>query len=67
MKGRGTENGNHETALIFPIVPDLGIQKVDTSGVDLDQDVILRQLRVWHVANSDTIGTSVTIEDECLH
>src|SRR5437667_12243189 len=29
-------------------VSDFGIQQVDTSGVDLDQDVILPQLRVWH-------------------
>src|SRR5438128_11807093 len=48
-------------------VSDFGIQKVDTSGVNLDQDVILAQLRVWHVASPHTIGASVTIEDECLH
>jgi hypothetical protein len=47
-------------------VSDFGIQKVDTSGVNLHQDVILPQLRVWHVANPHTVGTSVTIEDECL-
>src|SRR5437870_13224910 len=48
-------------------VSDFGIQKVDTSGVDLDQYVILPQLRVWHVAGPHTVGASVTIEDECLH
>ena len=48
-------------------VPDLGIQQVDTSGVNLDQDVILPQLRVRHFASPHAIGASVTIEDECLH
>src|SRR5204863_9407227 len=48
-------------------VSDFGIQKVDTSGVNLDQDVILPQLRVWHLASPHTVGASVTIEDECLH
>src|SRR3989449_1271392 len=33
-------------------VSDFGIQKVDTSGVNLDQDVILAQLRVCHVAGT---------------
>jgi hypothetical protein len=35
--------------------------------VNLDQDVILAQLRVWHIASPHTIGASITIEDECLH
>src|SRR5436309_14861310 len=48
-------------------VSDFGIQKVDTSGVDLDQYVILPQLRIWHVTSPHAIGASVTIEDECLH
>ena len=48
-------------------VSDFGIQKVDTSGVNLDQDVILAQLRVWHLAGPNAIGASITIEDECLH
>ena len=37
------------------------------SETNLDQDVILPQLRVWHVANPHPVGASVTIEDECLH
>ena len=48
-------------------VSDFRIQQVDTSGVDLDQYVILPQLGVWHVASPHTVGASVTIEDECLH
>jgi hypothetical protein len=48
-------------------VSDFGIQKVDTSGVNLDQNIILPQLRVRHVASPHTVGASVTIEDECLH
>ena len=48
-------------------VSDFGIQKVDARGVNLDQDVILPQLRVWHVARPHAVGASVTIEDECLH
>ena len=48
-------------------VSDFGIQKVDASGLNLDQNVILPQFRVWHVASPYAIGASVTIEDECLH
>src|SRR6266700_3563387 len=48
-------------------VSDFGIQQVDTSGVDLDQDVILPQLRVWHVASPHAILASITIDDKCLH
>src|SRR2546423_3600995 len=48
-------------------VSDFGIQQVDTSGVDLDQDVILPQLRLWHVASPHAILASITIDDEGLH
>ena len=48
-------------------VSDFRIQQVDTSGVDLDQYVILPQLGVRHVASPHTVGASVTIEDECFH
>src|SRR5436309_15339385 len=48
-------------------VSDFRIQKVDTSSVDLDQYVILPQLRIWHVISPDAVGASVAIEDECLH
>ena len=48
-------------------VSEFGIQKVDTSGVNLDQNIILAQLRVWHFASPHTVGASATIEDECLH
>jgi hypothetical protein len=48
-------------------VSDFRIQNVDTGGLDLDQDVILPQLGVWHVARTHTVGASVAIEDECLH
>jgi hypothetical protein len=48
-------------------VSDFGIQKRHTSGVNLDQGIILPKLRVWHVASPHAVGASVTIEDECLH
>src|SRR5438874_5691508 len=48
-------------------VSDFGIQQVDTSGVDLDQYVILPQLRLWHFASPHAILASITIYDECLH
>src|SRR5213592_2627566 len=48
-------------------VSDFGIQQVDTSGVDLDQDVILPQLRVWHFASPHAILACITIDDEGLH
>src|SRR5436309_6337115 len=48
-------------------VSDFGIQKVYTSGVNLDQDVILPQLRVWHVASPHTVGAAVSSDAECLH
>ncbi len=48
-------------------VSDFGIQKVDTSGVNLNQDVILPQHRIGHVAGPHAVGGSVPIEDECPH
>ena len=36
-------------------------------GLDLDEDVILTQLRARHLASTYTIGPSITIENECLH
>jgi hypothetical protein len=48
-------------------VSDFGIQKVDAGGVNLDQNIILPQLRIRHFASPHTVGASVTIEDECLH
>src|SRR5207244_8573288 len=48
-------------------VSDFGIQQVDTSGVDLDQYVILPQLPLWHFASPHAILASITIYDECLH
>jgi hypothetical protein len=48
-------------------VSDLGIQKIDTCGVYLDQYVILAQLRIRHVASPHMVGAAITIEDECLH
>jgi len=35
--------------------------------VDLDQYVILAQLRVWHFASPYAILASITIDDECFH
>jgi hypothetical protein len=32
--------------------------------VNLDQDVILPQRRVWHFASPHTVGASTTLEDE---
>jgi hypothetical protein len=48
-------------------ISDFGIQQVDTSGVDLDQDVILPQLRLWHVASPHAILASITIDEKCFH
>ena len=48
-------------------VSDFGIHGVHTSGVNLDEDLILPRFRIWHVASPHAIGASVTIEDECLH
>src|SRR5437870_1130949 len=45
-------------------VSDFGIQQVDPSGVDLDQDVILPQLRLWHVASPQSILASITLDNE---
>jgi hypothetical protein len=55
-----------QNQLEFP-ASDLGIQKVHASGVNLDQDVILPQIRIWHFGSPETVGASVTIKDECLH
>jgi len=35
--------------------------------VDLNQYVILPQLRVWHFASPQAILASIPIDDECLH
>ena len=48
-------------------VPDLQIQGVDAGGVDLDQDVIVPQLRDGHFARPHTVVAAITIDDECLH
>jgi hypothetical protein len=48
-------------------VPDFGIEQVDASGADLDEDVILAHFRVSHIGSAYTIGVSITIEEECLH
>ena len=46
---------------------DLGIQQVHASGVDLDQNIIVPQLRVWHFADPYADLASIAIEDECFH
>src|SRR4051812_20954170 len=48
-------------------VSDLGIQKIDTCGVYLEQDVFFGELRIWDAASPPRAGSAVTIEDECLH
>jgi hypothetical protein len=35
--------------------------------MDLDQYVIVPQLRVWHFANPYAALFSIAIDDECLH
>jgi hypothetical protein len=40
---------------------------VDSSGVDLDQYVILPQLGLRHLAGPHVVGAPVPIEDERLH
>jgi len=34
---------------------DFGVQEVYSSGANLDQHVILSQLRVWHFANPHAV------------
>jgi hypothetical protein len=47
-------------------VSDLRIQQIDASGVDLDQDVILARLPVWHIADPHAVGASATIEENAF-
>jgi hypothetical protein len=46
---------------------DLGIELVDTSGVDLNKYVVLAQLRLWHFANPYAVRCSIAIDDERPH
>ena len=48
-------------------VSDFEINRVHTSGVDLDQYVVLPHFRGWHFASPHTIGTPITVYYECLH
>jgi len=48
-------------------VLDLQVERLDAGGVDLDQDVIVAQLRVGHFTSPHTIAAPITIDDECLH
>ena len=48
-------------------VPDLGIQRVRISSVDLDQDVALPHFRVVNFAGLHAICAAIAIDDECFH
>jgi hypothetical protein len=48
-------------------VSDFEINRVHAGGVDLDQYVVLPDLRVRHFASPHAIGASITIDDECFH
>jgi hypothetical protein len=47
--------------------PDFQVQRIDAGGVDLDQYVLVPQLRVWHFACPHNLVASITVDDDCLH
>jgi hypothetical protein len=48
-------------------IPDLRIQRVYTSGMYPNQDVVLAQLGVWHLAKPQALLAPITIDNKCLH
>ena len=48
-------------------VPDFGVQRIDARGVDLNQHVVIPQLRVRHLDGVNVVVAAVAIDRECLH
>ncbi len=48
-------------------VPDLGVQQVQASGMNLDQHLVVTQLRRRHVRQPQRALLSISFENECLH
>jgi hypothetical protein len=48
-------------------VSDFEINRVDAGGVDLNQNVVLSDLRVRRFASPHTIGATITVDEECFH
>ena len=48
-------------------IPDLRIQRVYTSRVYLNQDVVLAQLGPWHLAKPKALLAPITIDGKCVH
>jgi hypothetical protein len=46
---------------------DLGVQRIDARGVDLNQHVDIAQLRVRHLHGVNVVIAAVAIDRECLH
>jgi hypothetical protein len=48
-------------------IPDLGIQKIEPSRVDLDEDIVIPERRLRHVGEAQGALFLVSIEDEGFH
>src|SRR5215207_9041085 len=48
-------------------VPDLGVQKVHRSCMNSNQDIVVAQLRLWHVGQAQNSFPSVFVDNECPH
>src|SRR4051794_24254208 len=48
-------------------VPELGIQKIHRGCVNSNQDIVVPQLRLWHVGKAQSAFLFVFVDDECLH
>lgn len=48
-------------------IADFGIQRIEPGGVDLDQNIVIPQRWLRHVAEAQGAVLLVFIEDECLH
>ena len=48
-------------------IPDLRIQKIEPGRVDLDQDIVIPQCRLRHLAKPQSALLLVSIDDEGFH
>ena len=61
-EGRAVRQDEFELA-----IADLGIQKIEPGRVDLDQDIVIPQCRLRHLAKPQGALLLVSIEDEGFH
>src|SRR5215212_3151784 len=48
-------------------VTDLGVQKIHSSCMNSNQDIVVAQLRLWQVGQAQSAFLFVFVDNECLH